>query len=142
MEHEVPCGGWCPEGRKAEDGVIPESYPVTELIGGGYRDRTRKNVQDSDGTVILYFKQLAGGTELTRIFCSAEQKPCLLLDGDVLEENHAAEQVFEFFSGLPGGTLNIAGPRAGGDVRAYPFTVKVIGKFIALCRRNFLESGA
>lgn len=31
----VPCGGWCPKGRKAEDGVIPSEYPVQELEGGG-----------------------------------------------------------------------------------------------------------
>lgn len=28
-ELQFPCGGWCPEGRRAEDGVIPEHYPVT-----------------------------------------------------------------------------------------------------------------
>jgi hypothetical protein len=46
-----PCGGRCPAGRKAEDGTIPENYPVTALRRGGYRARTLKNVQDSDGTL-------------------------------------------------------------------------------------------
>lgn len=31
-----PCGGWCPEGWKAEDGPIPVRYPVTELPGAYY----------------------------------------------------------------------------------------------------------
>ena len=48
-----PCGGWCPEGRKAEDGPIPDRYPLRELPGAGYRDRTIRNVRDSDATVIL-----------------------------------------------------------------------------------------
>jgi hypothetical protein len=44
-----PCGGWCPADRKAEDGEVPEEYPVTPLRHGGYRARTRKNVEESDG---------------------------------------------------------------------------------------------
>ena len=44
----IPCGGWCPQGRQAEDGIIPARYPLTELSGAGYDRRTRKNVEDSD----------------------------------------------------------------------------------------------
>jgi hypothetical protein len=44
-----PCGGWCPGNRRAEDGTIPARYPVSPLLGAGYRQRTRQNVIDSDG---------------------------------------------------------------------------------------------
>lgn len=44
LESNVSCGGWCLSGRRAEDGVIPARYPVEELEGGAYRQRTRKNV--------------------------------------------------------------------------------------------------
>jgi hypothetical protein len=27
LELDMPCGGWCPRGRKAEDGAIPDRYP-------------------------------------------------------------------------------------------------------------------
>ena len=37
-----PCGGWCPGDRAAEDGVIPERYPLVPLIGGGYKARTQE----------------------------------------------------------------------------------------------------
>lgn len=40
IELGVESGGWCPEGRLAEDGVIPDMYPVRELPGSGYRQRT------------------------------------------------------------------------------------------------------
>jgi len=30
-----PCGGWAPGDRMAEDGVIPERYPLTPLPKGG-----------------------------------------------------------------------------------------------------------
>jgi len=49
-----PCGGWCPTGRRAEDGRIPDRYPVAELPDGGYPARTVRNLLESDGTLILY----------------------------------------------------------------------------------------
>jgi Circularly permutated YpsA SLOG family len=45
----------------AEDGVIAERYPVVVLPKGGYRQRTRLNVSDSDGTAILYNVSLTSG---------------------------------------------------------------------------------
>jgi len=42
LEYGVEAGGWCPEGRKAEDGVIPAKYPVQELPQAGPRQRTKK----------------------------------------------------------------------------------------------------
>ena len=30
LELGINCGGWCPQGRRAEDGRIPEHYPVEE----------------------------------------------------------------------------------------------------------------
>ena len=63
----TPCGGWCPEGRMADDGIIADKYPLQELAGAGYRQRTRQNVADSDATLIIYFDFIAPkrGTELT-----------------------------------------------------------------------------
>ena len=80
LEYGVTAGGWCPEGRLAEDGAISDHYPVKELPGGGYRQRTRKNVVDSDGSLIIYFGSPMGGTQQTIDFCIKEKKPCLLID--------------------------------------------------------------
>lgn len=30
LELSIPCGGWCPKGRRAEDGTIPDKYPLQE----------------------------------------------------------------------------------------------------------------
>jgi hypothetical protein len=75
LELKLQCGGWCPEGRLAEDGPIPEQYPMQEVEGGDYRDRTRKNVLDSDGTAIIYFGEIEGGTESTLDDCVQLAKP-------------------------------------------------------------------
>lgn len=114
LKRNLPCGGWCPAGRKAEDGTIPEFYPVRELVDGGYSERTSKNVQDSDGTIIIYFGRLSGGTEETLRYCLDENKPYLLLDGLEVDADRAAERIMEFRAMLPDGVLNFAGPRASG----------------------------
>ncbi len=65
-----PCGGWCPAGRRAEDGRIPDRYPLAEVSAPGYAARTLRNVLDSDGTVIIHFGRLAGV-----LFCFWMQPP-------------------------------------------------------------------
>ena len=80
LECAVALGGWCPAGRLAEDGVIPSRYPVEELPRAGYRQRTKRNVVDSDGTVIIYFGYPSGGTEQTLVFCIKEKQPYVLID--------------------------------------------------------------
>ena len=49
----IPCGGWCPKGRKSEDGPIPNRYPLRETGSTSYPIRTAKNVLVSDGTLVL-----------------------------------------------------------------------------------------
>lgn len=132
LQNNVPCGGWCPKGREAEDGAIPELYPVHALREGGYDERTKKNVQDSDGTIIIYFGKPSGGTEKTLLHCLIEKKPYLLLDGQEVNTSTAAERIIEFISLLAGGTLNFAGPRASEEPRAYEYTSAVIYKFLGL----------
>lgn len=70
IEHGVPHGGWCPAGRRAEDGTIPARYQLEELLqGGGYRRRTKANVRDSDATLIVSIEPvLTGGSNETRLF--------------------------------------------------------------------------
>ena len=78
------CGGWCPAGRLAEDGPIPERYPVVELAGGDYRARTRRNVQDSDGTLIIASGAPKGGTLETLRDCRRFGKPHMVVDASAV----------------------------------------------------------
>ena|SRR2546425_12464089 len=41
-------GGWCPKGRRAEDGTIPRRYRLKEARSPAYHVRTRWNVRESD----------------------------------------------------------------------------------------------
>lgn len=136
LEYGVTAGGWCPEGRLAEDGVIPDHYPVKELPGGGYRQRTRKNVVDSDGSLIIYFGSPVGGTQQTIDFCIKEKKPCLLIDALDSSVDRAVESVSDFIKRESIGVLNVAGPRSSGDPRAYPYAKLVITGVISVCYAN------
>lgn len=122
----APCGGWCPPGRTAEDGVIGARYPLTALARGHYRERTRRNVRDSDGTVILYFDVLEGGTELTARYCREQRKPYLLIDGRRTTVADAASQTAAFVSGHGVRILNVAGPRASKAAAAHDYARRVI----------------
>lgn len=121
LKFNIPCGGWCPEGRKAEDGTIPDHYPLIALKGAGYTRRTKQNVIDSDGTVIIYFDSLSGGTENTLMFCLQNKKPYLLIDGTELSPLRSAKRIRRFIDKYSISNLNIAGPRASEETLAYPF---------------------
>ncbi len=104
----LTCGGWCPKGRRAEDGAIPNRYPLTETESADYRLRTQRNVSDSDGTLILAIGELTGGTALTRDIALAQAKPLLLVD---LDTPSPTRTVCEWIQENNIRRLNVAGPR-------------------------------
>ena len=112
LDAGIECGGTCPADRKAEDGIIPEIYPLTELDSTVYSDRTRQNVIDSDATLIIHFGQLAGGTAFTQRCCVKEEKPYLVLDAAGDEQSVLAQQILDFIRQNKVQVLNVAGPRA------------------------------
>jgi len=112
LETGTRCGGWCPEGRKAEDGPIPDRYPLTELKGAGYPARTRRNVEDSDGTLILHHGPLSAGTLLTLQICEELLKPVRLIDATESSAAAGARVTREFVAAEDIRRLNVAGPRA------------------------------
>ena len=110
LELGLPCGGWCPKGRRAEDGVIPDSYPLEEASSPDYRIRTELNVQDSDGTLLLTWGRLAGGTLLTLKLARRLHKPYFVVD---LVRGGDAASVQKWGQSQRVRVLNVAGPREG-----------------------------
>jgi len=121
-----PCGGFCPRGRLAEDGVIPERYPLSELPDGGYLERTIRNVVESDGTAVLFFGTLEGGTEETVNQCRLSRRPYRLIDGDAIDAARAAEMLRDFVTAHRIRSLNVAGPRQSREIRAHDYAFEVI----------------
>ena len=104
----IPCGGWCPQGRRAEDGPIAEVYPLQETSWWGYPQRTEWNVRDSDATLILTRGPVDGGTALTSRLAEKLRRPCLILD---LTESIDIATVQDWLVRHHIQTLNVAGPR-------------------------------
>jgi hypothetical protein len=125
------CGGWCPADRRAEDAPIPARYPLTPLAYGGYAERTRQNVIDSDGTAILFHAVLEGGTLLTLNLCQREGKPRVVIDASKTSEATAAAEIARFVEAHEIRVLNIAGPRLSGWAQGYRYALETVGKMIA-----------
>jgi hypothetical protein len=114
LELGIPCGGWCPQGRKAEDGTIPDRYPLSETPSSDYSQRTRWNVRDADGTLILNWGEPTEGTLLTVEVCRELGKPHLVIDlADEANQAKAVQTARAWLqANLAGGVLNVAGPRS------------------------------
>ena len=82
MAMKIPCSGWCPAGRRAEDGPIADCYPLLEASSELYQQRTRLNVRDSDATLIIADSSPSNGTRLTVEYCQKMRKPFHILNSE------------------------------------------------------------
>ena len=108
LELRIPCGGWCPAGRRAEDGPLPLRYPLVETPSVDYRQRTEWNVRDSDGTLVLTRGRPTGGTRFSLRMAMRLGKPRLAIDLDKTVETAAIKA---WIAKNQISILNVAGPR-------------------------------
>ena len=105
----LPHGGWCPKGRRAEDGPLPRRYRLKETPSASYGQRTGWNVRDTDGTLILNCGPLDGGTLRTvRLARESHAKPLFF---QPLERRLAIGRFRYRLARHRIRTLNVAGPR-------------------------------
>ena len=114
----VPHGGYCPAGRLAEDGVIPERYQLAEMAATTRRDtypaRTRANVQAADATLIFVYEGVgtSRGSALTVATCVKTGKPyhvvSLPRDGRL---SRVLSEIREWLEIVSPRVLNVAGTR-------------------------------
>lgn len=122
----VPVGGWCPRGRRAEDGPIAPRYPLRETPSDAYAQRTAWNVRDSDGTLILVRAAPEGGTALTIEEARRRGKPLLqtkTTDGlGGIRDWIAAHEI---------AVLNVAGPRESEALGIYAAAKDLMMRLLA-----------
>lgn len=106
----LPVRGWCPKGRLAEDGIIPPVYPLQETTSTDYAVRTEWNVRDSDGTLILAYGPLEGGTKLTEDLAKRYHRPSLVLNALLFSKNDMT-RFWNWVQEYDIRILNVAGPR-------------------------------
>ena len=124
----LPCGGWCPKGRRAEDGPIPDCYPLRETSSSAYLPRTRRNVRDADGTLVLTRGEARGGTALTIEFARRMRKPYLVSD---LARRLRVRRVLEWAEDKGVRVLNVAGPRESENPGIYALAGRFLRRVLA-----------
>jgi hypothetical protein len=127
LELGLPCGGWCPRGRKAEDGSLADRYPLVETATADYSQRTLLNVRDSDGTLILMRGQPTGGTALTITLARKLKKPALVLD---LGQSPRPATVRDWLETNRVRVLNVAGPRESTSPRIYRLAKRFLKRLL------------
>jgi len=121
---DLPHAGWCPKGRKAEDGRIPETYHLQEMRSAEYLPRTEANVVDSDCTAVFTEGPARGGSLRTLEFCQKHGKPWHHIDLRITRHDAAVKEIVAWLQGKEDGdydyytaqppvkcTLNVAGSR-------------------------------
>ena len=109
MSLGIAHGGWCPRGRTAHDGPLPQQYQLQETEASGYSQRTRMNVRDADATLIIHLGPLTGGTLLTQRFVEELNKPTFSVD--LGQDWPAQVSLFHaWWTRLDLRYLNVAGP--------------------------------
>ena len=113
----IEWGGWVPKGWRTESGTVGQLFrpKMREHASANYLGRTRRNVADSNATLIVTNTYpLTGGTLKTRYFCQEIMRPHLVVS---LGEDDAVGKVRRWLSQFMQSehptpfVLNVAGPR-------------------------------
>jgi Circularly permutated YpsA SLOG family len=124
----IPHGGWCPQGRQAEDGILALHYELQETPSHDSAQRTEWNVRDADGTVIFSIvPELTEGTLLTAVCADRYSKPWINIC-QARADRQPAQQLLDFLAGFSIQVLNVAGPRASQAVGIYQFVMVTLNQ--------------
>lgn len=136
QEYGMSIGGWCPKGRRAEDGRIPARYPLSETPSAAYEQRTAWNVRDSEGTLIITDGGMEGGTALTHAVAQRRRRPVLHVR---TSDPVPVPMIRAWGEEHDIRVLNVAGPRAseadGIYVRAYTLLSTFLGAVLDAAAR-------
>ena len=89
LERGFEIQGYCPRGRRADDGPLDKKYPLRETESDAYPPRNRLNVQLADATVIFNgLPEYSPGTLRTIKFAREHNKKFKVLRGfpDVMRD--------------------------------------------------------
>jgi hypothetical protein len=129
ITNAIPHGGWCPKGRRAEDGIIPKRYQLEETPSRDHEQRTMWNVCDADATLIVTLNEdVIGGSLLTREYAKQIGKPYLHLS----PTNDWRERIKAFLGKYSIQILNVAGPRRSEAPGIEPFVYEVLDEIKAI----------
>jgi len=126
IENQISYGGWCPKGRAALDGPIPEKYQLKETPSAEYAERALWNLRDADGAV--FFSLTEKGTESSRqTFSMAKKlkKPSIHFHQGMLA---VSEKLLQFVAKHRLQRLAVVGSSEMTEPGIYAWVAKVLGK--------------
>lgn len=82
----------------------------------------------SDGTLIVSFGPLTGGSALTESLARRHDRPCLHINLEETTDNRTVTAITAWLRRYRIVTLNVAGPRASGDPRIYRAVFNLLKK--------------
>jgi len=133
LEFGIACGGSCPAGRTADDGPIPEKYPLTETSDYDHLVRTGNNVKDSDGSMLLYRDKLHGGTAYAMQMAKHMSREVMAID---LQKSPDPQVVVDWINRHSIHTLHIGGQREKTSPGIYQQAHTYIQKVVVLLQRG------
>ena len=126
-EFGLASGGYIPSGRWTEDGPLPDDYAgMIETGSPGPSARTKRNVRESDATLIITRGGCEGGTLLTSETARKGGKPFLVIDLAEIDHDRAIAAISEWLSQIAPAKLNVAGPRASKDPAIYDEAMAIL----------------
>jgi hypothetical protein len=126
ISHGIEHGGYCPNGRRAEDGPIPDQYRLVQTGSRNYLVRTEKNVAMSDGTVIFIRDDVPStGSYMTSRYCEQHEKPYCIV-GQIHDTKRDAEVLVDWITKISPKVLNFAGHRESSCPGIHDYVVSVL----------------
>jgi len=122
----IPYDGWIPKGRRTENGPLPNKYQLQEMPTAHYPKRTKKNIMESDGTLIISHGPLTGGSALAKEYADGLERPCLHIDLDTVSIFKTALTVVNWIQNNDIKILNVTGPRASKDPKIHDATMDLL----------------
>ena len=130
----IQIGGLVPKGWKTERGPAPEleRFGFTESYSGDYAERTRRNIEQSDATLIFATNPDSDGSRLTIDHAARVGKPYLALDPF---EPAAIQAIGQWLDSVRPAVLNVAGNRESRS----PGITEQVGKVLCAALQTRVE---
>ncbi len=137
---DIPHEGWCYRNRKTDGGVLPEHYNVREIKNPSYFERLKKNIIDSDGTVVLTYGQRAVGSKAVKDLADKHNKPLLNVNLGERSLNHTVSLIREWMTNHEIDTIYFTGSKTGRGFSPslYDEVIQVIEGICGVEREQFL----
>lgn len=144
-----PHGGWCPKGRKADDGTIQSEFQLMEHESEDYSARTEANVRDTPATLVLAYEAVpTGGTKLTLDLVAKLGRRGMFITLDRAPPLESDKRVAKFIRGWVKhhnfDALNVAGPRERKAPGIAEHVMRIVAMMLqrrerCICNRLFPE---